>query len=69
MEKNKGHNVQKCNIHLYQVKGWNQTASITELQLKKKDVYAQNKQNNEYETAPSQFCWHEKSLHELFVHD
>lgn len=35
----------------------------------KKDIYAQNKQNDEYKTAPGQFCWHEKSLYELFVHD
>lgn len=26
------------------------------LRAEKKDIYAKNKQNNEYETAPSQFC-------------
>lgn len=62
---NNHRDTRKWNIHLYQVKGWNRTTS----EGWKKDIYAKNKQNNEYETAPSQFCWHEKSLYELFVHD
>lgn len=56
-------------ISIY-IRSKNETATTSKDHWrKKKDIYAQNKQNDEYKTAPGQFCWHEKSLYELFVHD
>lgn len=49
------HSTQRRNIHLYQVK--DEAENTSEDQGGGiKDIYAQNKPNDEYETAPGQFC-------------
>lgn len=50
------HTTQRRNIHLYQVKDEAQNTSEDQWGGGIKDIYAQNKPNDEYETAPGQFC-------------
>lgn len=42
-------------ISIY-IRSKNETATTSEDHWGKKDIYAQNKQNDEYKTAPGQFC-------------